>query len=137
MSGHPAILQKLTHTHVEYMNTEEEKPKPTIHQFSQGIMQELETNAQKALATPEIQQGIMFEQKRSATEIAEASANVDTRYALTASLFSIAEVVAHLRKLKLLPRLLVEEFRKEDFPPEEDDSDPYSEIPSQQELPKQ
>jgi len=34
--------------------------KPTIHQFSQGIMQELETNAQKALATPEIQQGMLF-----------------------------------------------------------------------------
>lgn len=65
--------------------------KPTIHQFSQGIMQELETNAQKALATPEIQQGIMFAQKRSATEIAEASANVDTRYELTARLFGIAE----------------------------------------------
>src|SRR5206468_12744662 len=65
--------------------------KPTIHQFSQGIMQELETNAQKALATPEIQQGILFSQKRTATEIAEQSANVDTRYSLTASLFSITD----------------------------------------------
>jgi hypothetical protein len=54
-------------------------------------MQELETNAQKALATPEIQQGVLFAQKRTATEIAEASANVDTRYSLTASLFSLAE----------------------------------------------
>lgn len=65
--------------------------KPTIHQFTQGIMQELETNAQKALATPEIQQGILFSQKRSATEIAEASANVDTRYSLTANLFALSE----------------------------------------------
>lgn len=65
--------------------------KPSIHQFSQGIMQELELNAQKALATPEIQQGILFAQKRTATEIAEASANVDTRYQLTASLFSQSE----------------------------------------------
>jgi hypothetical protein len=65
--------------------------KPTIHQFSQGIMQELETNAQKALATPEIQQGILFAQKRTATEIAEQSSNVDSRYSLTASLFSIPE----------------------------------------------
>lgn len=68
--------------------------KPAIHQFSQGIMQELETNAQKALATPEIQQGIMFAQKRSATEIAEASSNVDSRYSLTASLFGLAETNA-------------------------------------------
>lgn len=65
--------------------------KPTVHQFSAALMQELETNAQKALATPEIQQGILFSQKRSATEIAETSANVDTRYSLTASLFGISE----------------------------------------------
>jgi hypothetical protein len=65
--------------------------KPTIHQYSQGIMQELEMNAQKALATPEIQQGILFNSKRTATEIAEASANVDTRYSLTASLFGLSE----------------------------------------------
>jgi hypothetical protein len=68
--------------------------KPAIHQFSQGIMQELETNAQKALATPEIQQGIMFAQKRAATEIAEAASGVDSRYSLTASLFGLAEVNA-------------------------------------------
>jgi hypothetical protein len=65
--------------------------KPSIHQFSQGIMQELETNAQKALATPEIQQGILFAQKRTATEIAEQSSNVDSRYSLTASLFGLSE----------------------------------------------
>jgi hypothetical protein len=68
--------------------------KPGIHQFSQAIMQELETNAQKALATPEIQQGILFAQKRTATEIAEASSNVDTRYSLTASLFGLSEANA-------------------------------------------
>jgi hypothetical protein len=65
--------------------------KPSIHQFSQGIMQELETNAQKALATPETQQGILNAVKRSATEIAETSAGVDSRYSLTASLFALAE----------------------------------------------
>jgi hypothetical protein len=65
--------------------------KPGIQDYVQGIMQELETNAQKALATPELQQGVLFEQKRSATEIAEASANVDTRYSLTASLFALSE----------------------------------------------
>jgi hypothetical protein len=53
--------------------------KPTIHQFVQGIMQELETNAQKALATPEIQQGLLFAQKRTATEIAESQSGRDFR----------------------------------------------------------
>src|SRR5262249_41639800 len=65
--------------------------KPSIHSFSQGIMQELETNAQKALATPEMQQGILASVKRTATEIAETSAGVDSRYSLTASLFAIPE----------------------------------------------
>lgn len=68
--------------------------KPTIHQFVQGIMQELETNAQKALATSEIQQGLLFQQKRTATEIAESSSNTDTRYSLTASLFALPEANA-------------------------------------------
>ena len=65
--------------------------KPTIHQFVDGIMQELETNAQKALATPEMQQGILASVQRSATEIAETSAGVNSRYSLTAALFSLAE----------------------------------------------
>lgn len=68
--------------------------KPTIHQFSQGIMQELETNAQKALATPEMQQGILASVKRTATEISETSAGVDSRYSLTASLFALSETNA-------------------------------------------
>lgn len=65
--------------------------KPTIHQFTEGLMQVLQTNAEKALATPEIQQGILYNQKRTATEVTEASANVDNRYGLTAALFSLAE----------------------------------------------
>jgi len=68
--------------------------KPTIHQFVQGIMQELETNAQKALATSELQQGLLFAERRTATEISESSANTDTRYSLTASLFALAETNA-------------------------------------------
>jgi hypothetical protein len=65
--------------------------KPTIHQFVDVLMTELETNAQKALATPEMQQGMLAAVKRSATEIAETSAGVDSRYSLTASLFALAE----------------------------------------------
>ena len=68
--------------------------KPGIHQFVQGIMQELETNAQKALATPETQQGVLNSVHRTATEIAETSAGVDSRYGLTASLFAHAETNA-------------------------------------------
>jgi hypothetical protein len=65
--------------------------KPSIHQFSQLLMQDLQDNAEKALATPQIQQGIISQQNRTATEIAQATANVDTRYSLTASLFSQTE----------------------------------------------
>jgi len=68
--------------------------KPAIHQFSQGIMQELETNAQKALATPEMQQGILNSVKRTATEIAETASGVDSRYSLTAALFALSEANA-------------------------------------------
>lgn len=68
--------------------------KPSIHQFVDNLMTEMATNAEKALATPEIQQGLMFAQKRTATEVSEASAGVDSRYGLTAALFSIAEANA-------------------------------------------
>ncbi len=65
--------------------------KPSIHQFSENLMGVLQVNAEKAIATPEIQQGILFGQKRSATKVSEVSANVDNRYGLAASLFSLAE----------------------------------------------
>jgi len=68
--------------------------KPAIHQYVDTLMNEMSSNAEKALATPEIQQGILFNAQRSATEINQTSANVDTRYNLTASLFSIAEANA-------------------------------------------
>ena len=68
--------------------------KPTIHQFVSGIMQELEQNAQKALATSELRQGLLSAEKRTATEISESSANTDTRYSLTAALFGLSEANA-------------------------------------------
>lgn len=68
--------------------------KPGIHQFVDNLMQMMQGNAEKALATPEIQQGILFNQKRTATEVSEASANVDSRYALNASMFSLTEMNA-------------------------------------------
>lgn len=45
------------------------------------------------------------------------------------------DIVAHLRKLKQLPRLLLEEARREDTAPQEDDSDPFDPPPATQ--PKQ
>lgn len=65
--------------------------KPSIHQFVDNLMTEMASNAEKALATPEIQQGLLFAQKRTATEIDAATSGVDSRYGLTASLFSISE----------------------------------------------
>lgn len=66
--------------------------KPSIHQFVDTLMQMMQGNAEKALATPELQQGSLFNQKRTATEVSEASANVDSRYALNASMFSLTEM---------------------------------------------
>jgi hypothetical protein len=65
--------------------------KPSIHQFVDNLMLMMQSNAEKALATPEIQQGALFNQKRTATEISEVSANVDNRNALTGSLFGLTE----------------------------------------------
>lgn len=65
--------------------------KPSIHQFVDNLMLMMQTNAEKALATPEIQQGALFNQKRTATEISEVSANVDNRNGLTGSLFGLTE----------------------------------------------
>lgn len=68
--------------------------KPGIHQFVDNLMLMMQGNAEKALATPEIQQGILFNQKRTATEISEVSANVDNRYALTGSIYGLTETNA-------------------------------------------
>lgn len=65
--------------------------KPSIHQFTDNLMQMMQSNAEKALATPEIQQGILYGQKQTATAVSEASANVDNRYALTGSIFGLTE----------------------------------------------
>lgn len=65
--------------------------KPSIHQFVDNLMLMMQTNAEKALATPEIQQGALFNQKRTATEISEVSANVDNRNGLTGAVFGLTE----------------------------------------------
>jgi hypothetical protein len=55
------------------------------------IMEVLDTAAQKATATPDIQQGASSEEKRTATELNLISAKVDTRYSLSAKIFGWSE----------------------------------------------
>lgn len=68
--------------------------KPGIHQYVDSLMLMMQGNAEKALATPELQQGILSAQKRTATETQAVSANVDSRYALNAAMFSLTEMNA-------------------------------------------
>lgn len=55
------------------------------------IMDILDTAAQKATATPDIQQGASGQTQRSATELNLVSAKVDTRYSLSAKIFGWSE----------------------------------------------
>ncbi len=55
------------------------------------IMEVLDTAAQRATATPDLQQGSMTEEKRTATELNLVSAKVDTRYSLSAKIFGWSE----------------------------------------------
>jgi hypothetical protein len=64
----------------------------------QGVKQEvgfmldlLDTAAQKATATPDIQQGATSSEKRTATELNMQSQKVDTRYSLSAKVFGWSE----------------------------------------------
>ena len=65
--------------------------KPVVHQQVSWIMDLLDQSAQRALATPEIQQGIVSKQQRTLGELQLVSAKVDTRYSLTAKIFGWSE----------------------------------------------
>lgn len=58
-----------------------------VKQEVQWIMDVLDTAAQKATATPDIQQGANSTEKRTATELNLVSSKVDTRYSLSAKIF--------------------------------------------------
>ena len=62
-----------------------------VKQEVQWIMELLDTAAQRATATPDIQQGIQSDEKRTATETNLISAKVDTRYSLSAKIFGWSE----------------------------------------------
>jgi len=63
----------------------------SIKQEVQWILEILDTAAQRATATPDIQQGIQSEKRRTATETNLISAKVDTRYSLSAKIFGWSE----------------------------------------------
>lgn len=55
------------------------------------IYTSLDTSAQKATATPELQQGAMSEQQRTLGELNLIASKVDTRYSLSAKIFGWSE----------------------------------------------
>jgi len=65
--------------------------KPVVHQQVSWIMDLLDQSSQRALATPEIQQGIISKQARTLGELELVSAKVDTRYSLAAKIFGWSE----------------------------------------------
>jgi hypothetical protein len=64
---------------------------PGVKQEVQWIMEILDTAAQRATATPEIQQGVQSGEKRTAFEMNLVSSKVDTRYSLSAKIFGWSE----------------------------------------------
>lgn len=66
-------------------------PKDNIKQDVGYILQTLDVAAQKATATPDIQQGQVNGDKRTATELSIVNRKVDTRYSLTAKIFGWSE----------------------------------------------
>lgn len=68
-----------------------EIPKAHVTTDVVNTMQTLQNEAEKATATPEIRQGVQASANRSATENAEISKNVDTRYGLNARVMTWSE----------------------------------------------
>lgn len=66
-------------------------PKDGIKNDVNFILQTLDQSAQKATATPELQQGANTSEKRTATELTIQANKVDTRYSLSAKIFGWSE----------------------------------------------
>ncbi len=60
-------------------------------QKAQFILEFLDTSAQKALATPEFQQGAQSAEKRTATELNLIASKVEGRYSLATRIFGLSE----------------------------------------------
>lgn len=65
--------------------------KSTVHQYVNLIMDMLDQSAQRATATPEIQQGVTSKNERTLGELNLVSAKVDTRYSMSAKIFGWSE----------------------------------------------
>lgn len=66
------------------------KSRPNL-QLIDFIYQSLDASAQKATATPELQQGAISSQQRTLGELNLVASNVDTRYSLSAKIFGWSE----------------------------------------------
>lgn len=66
------------------------KARPNL-QLLDFVYQSLDASAQKATATPELQQGIMSQEKRTLGEVNLIASKVDTRYSLSAKVFGWSE----------------------------------------------
>lgn len=66
-------------------------PKDQVKQEVGYIMDVLDSAAQKATSTPDIQQGVQSDTKRTATELSLQNQKVDTRYSLGAKIFGWSE----------------------------------------------
>lgn len=65
--------------------------KSTVHQYVNLIMDMLDTAAQRATATPEIQQGVPSDTQRTLGELNLVSSKVDTRYSMSAKIYGWSE----------------------------------------------
>ena len=65
--------------------------KSTAHQYVNVIMEMLDSAAQRATATPEIQQGVVSNKARTLGELELVSAKVDTRYSMSAKVYGWSE----------------------------------------------
>lgn len=65
--------------------------KSTVHQYVNVIMDMLDQSVQRATATPEMQQGVPQDDKRTLGELQMMSANVDTRYSMSAKVYGWSE----------------------------------------------
>ena len=65
--------------------------KSTAHQYVNLIMEVLDTAAQRATATPEIQQGVVGQKQRTLGELELVSSKVDTRYSMSAKVYGWSE----------------------------------------------
>lgn len=86
--------------------------KSTVHQYVNLIMDILDTASQRATATPEIQQGIASDDRRTLGELNLVSAKVDTRYSMSAKVYALSDQRFWNLYYKLYKRFFKEKIDK-------------------------